>query len=204
MSASARVAQDPAAERGLKKSTPATDEGVLSDAAAPGRAGALPKDESESVGEDGEGKGEDGEGKEPDQFKGDRASSFIYESREKMRQAVKDLVKAIDAAHQLQVEDVVSAWIDRVTVDSRKFSREVQVLKILILASVHDAKVYTKLTQYGTRFLSVVMSVWNIVENVSDVLNILNLFWRSQFWFCGASVACVVSYCVPEELCPFI
>ena len=126
-------------------------------------------------------------------FADDPNSSYTLESLKEVTLAAKLLVKKVRNGHQLDVKKMVQRWVQEHTNSSHASPLEITVLKILLTSLLEGVKVHTKLTQYGTRILLVLTAFENVLENVSDVVNIVDLYFRGQHVFFGLSLGCVVS-----------
>ena len=126
-------------------------------------------------------------------FTDDPNSSYTLRSLKEVALAAKLLVKKVGNGHQLDVEKTVDRWVQEHTNSSHASPLETTVLKILLTSLLQGVKVHTKLTQYGTRFLLVLTGGENLCENVSDVVNLVDLYFRGQHLFFGLSLGCVVS-----------
>ena len=126
-------------------------------------------------------------------FTDDPNSSYTVRSLKEVALAAKLLVKKVGNGHQLDVKKTVDRWVQKHTNSSHTSPLEITVLKILLTSLLEGVKVHTKLTQYGTRFLLVLTGGENLCENVSDVVNLVDLYFRGEHVFFGLSLGCVVS-----------
>ena len=126
-------------------------------------------------------------------FTDDPNSSYTLRSLKEVALAAKLLVKKVGNGHQLDVEKTVERWVQEYTNSSHASPLEITVLKILLTSLLQGVKVHTKLTQYGNRFLLVLTGGENLCENVSDVVNLVDLYFRGEHVFFGLSLGCVVS-----------
>ena len=128
-----------------------------------------------------------------DPFPGGPDSAYYFPSKKKVKLAVAVFVKKVRNGHQLDVKKIVERWVQKHTNSSHASPLETTVLKTLLTSLLEEVKVHTKLTQYGTRILLVLTAFENVLENVSDVVNIVDLYFRGQHVFFGLSLGCVVS-----------
>ena len=128
-----------------------------------------------------------------DPFPGGPDSAYYFPSKKKVKLAVAVFVKKVRNGHQLDVKKIVERWVQKHTNSSHASPLETTVLKTLLTSLLEEVKVHTKLTQYGTRILLVLTAFENVLENVSDVVNIVDLYFRGQYVFFGLSLGCVVS-----------
>ena len=126
-------------------------------------------------------------------FPGGPNSTLDFASKKEVKLAVAVFVKKVRNGHQLDVKKIVERWVQKHTNSSHASPLETTVLKTLLTSLLEEVKVHTKLTQYGTRFLLVLTAFENVLENVSDVVNIVDLYFRGQYVFFGLSLGCVVS-----------
>ena len=128
-----------------------------------------------------------------DPFPGGPNSPYDFALKKKVKLAVAVFVKKVRNGHQLDVKKIVERWVQKHTNSSHASPLETTVLKTLLTSLLEEVKVHTKLTQYGTRILLVLTAFENVLENVSDVVNIVDLYFRGQYVFFGLSLGCVVS-----------
>ena len=126
-------------------------------------------------------------------FPGGPNSPYDFASKIKVKLEAILVVKKVRNGHQLDVKKIVERWVQKHTKSSHAAPLESTVLKTLLTSLLEEAKVHTKLTQYGTRFLLVLTAFENVLENVSDVVNIVDLYFRGQHVFFGLSLGFVVS-----------
>ena len=126
-------------------------------------------------------------------FPGDPNSAYKMKLLMGVRLESELLVKKVGNGHQLDVEKTVERWVQEHTNSSHMSPLEITVLKILLTSFLEEVKVHTKLTQYGNRFLLVLTGGENLCENVSDVVNLVDLYFRGKHVFFGLSLGCVVS-----------
>ena len=126
-------------------------------------------------------------------FPGDPNSPYDFASKVEVKLEAILVVKKVRNGHQLDVKKIVERWVQKHTNSSHASPLEITVLKILLTSLLEGVKVHTKLTQYGTRFLLVLTAFENVLENVSDIVNLVDLYFRGQHVFFGLSLGCVVS-----------
>ena len=126
-------------------------------------------------------------------FPGGPNSPYDFASKKKVKLEAILVVKKVRNGHQLDVKKIVERWVQKHTNSSHASPLETTVLKTLLTSLLEEVKVHTKLTQYGTRLLLVLTAFENVLENVSDVVNIVDLYFRGQHVFFGLSLGCVVS-----------
>ena len=194
----------------------ADDEQERSYAAAPGRPGApLAEAEEGAEGEAEEGaEGEAEEGAEAeaeegakgktekgasdskaDLFKDDPRSPYAVASEEQAARLVTGLSEENDKGHKMEVEKNTNSAINGVIVKERDSAPREQTATLTLLVTLaKEFKVFTKLAQYGARLLTVAMMFETIGENVSDVVNVFDLYNRGEFVYFGLSLGTIVSF----------
>ena len=126
-------------------------------------------------------------------FTGHPDSAYNFESKEDAELSSAFLFAKVEKSHPLQVKEEVRRWVEKHTKNSKISPLEKHVLEITLRIFLEEAKVKTKLTEYGTRFLLVLTAGENILENASDIGNLINLYIRGEHVFFGLSLACSVS-----------
>ena len=134
-----------------------------------------------------------GDARDEDLFNEGENSEYKFESERAAEGEAWGLWEKVGKVHHLQLKKVVEEWIRKHTKASNISPRAGRVLKTALLVYFEEAKVYTKLTQYGTRFLLILMGGENVCENISDIVNLVNLYNRGELVFFGLSLGCTVS-----------
>ena len=135
---------------------------------------------------------EDTEGE--DLFKGRENSPYNFKSDKDAEVQVIVLTEKVAKAHKLDVGNVAEQWVEKHSLKANQSPLENEVLKRILHLFFKEVKVCTKLTQYGTRFLLVLVGGENVFENISDIANLVNLYYRGEHVFFALSLGCVVSY----------
>ena len=131
-----------------------------------------------------------------DLFKDDPHSPYAMTSEEEAARRVAELSKKNDEGHKMEVEENIdSAFGEDIIVKERDSApREWMATLTLLVTLAKEIKVFTKLTQYGARLLTVAMMCENIGENVSDVVNVFDLYNRGELVYFGFSLGTIVSF----------
>ena len=126
-------------------------------------------------------------------FPGGPNSPSKFASLHEVKLGAALLIAQVGNGHQLDVKKMVERWVREHTNSSYASPLEITVLNILLTSFLEEVKVHTKLTEYGTRFLLVLTAGENLCENISDVVNLVDLYFRGKHVFFGLSLGCVVS-----------
>ena len=130
-----------------------------------------------------------------DVFKDDPHSPFAVASEEQAALLVTKLSEENDKGHKMEVGKNTESAIGEVIVKERDSApREQTAIVTLLVSLAKEIKVFTKLTQYGARLLTAAMMCENICENVSDVVNVFDLYNRGELVYFGFSLGTIVSF----------
>ena len=126
-------------------------------------------------------------------FTREKNSPYTIASEDEATREAAVLFKQVGNGHQLDVERTVERWVQEHTNSSHASPLETSVLKTLLTSFLQEVKVHTRLTEYGTRFLLVLTAGENLCENISDIVNLADLYFRGEYVFFGLSLGCIVS-----------